>query len=89
MRIEHVAIWTKDIEVMKHFYTKYFNAESEKKYVNPNKNFSSYFLTFQEGTRLELMHKPEILHIKNTHITEYIGIIHIAISVGSQKKWTN
>jgi len=33
MRIEHIAIWVKDIELMKDFYCKYFNAKPNDKYM--------------------------------------------------------
>jgi len=85
MRIEHIAIWTNDLETMRSFYEKYFQASSGPKYVNPKKNFSSYFLTFQEGARLELMYKPEIFSAQGKQHAERIGIIHLAVSVGSEQ----
>jgi len=85
MNIEHIAIWVKDIERMRTFYEQYFNAKSGEKYLNSNKNFTSYFLSFEEGSRLELMHKPEIA-LGSNHENEYLGFIHMAISVGSKNK---
>ena len=55
MKIEHVAIYTKDLEALRAFYTKYFQATSNDLYVNPKKGFRSYFLSFSDGARLELM----------------------------------
>ena len=86
MRIEHLAIWVNDLEKMKSFYEKYFNAISGEKYHNPTKNFTSYFLSFEKGCRLELMQKPEIPDNQNDITLQYIGIIHFAISVGSKEK---
>lgn len=86
MKIEHLAIWTTDLEKMKAFYEKYFDAKAGEKYHNPKKNFTSYFLSFDSGCRLELMTKPEIPENLNDIIAEYIGIIHFAISVGSKEK---
>lgn len=86
MKIEHLAIWVKDLERMKTFYEKYFNSKAGEKYHNPNKNFTSYFLSFSEGCRLELMQKPEIPQNQNDLMDQYIGIIHFAISVGSKDK---
>lgn len=86
MRIEHVAIWTNNLEVMRSFYEKYFHAIPGKKYVNSNKNFSSYFLNFEEGARLELMHNPAIISTNHIHFSEHTGIIHFAVSVGSKQK---
>ncbi|WP_028562999.1 VOC family protein [Paenibacillus pinihumi] len=83
MRIEHVAIWTKDLEKMKSFYEKFFNGIANKKYVNEKKHFHSYFLTFKTGARLELMQKPELTELEPA---EYYGITHFAFSVGSEEK---
>ena len=60
MKIEHLAIWVQDLEKMRAFYENYFQAKAGEQYHNPTKNFTSYFLTFESGCRLELMHKPEI-----------------------------
>jgi len=84
MKINHLAIWVKDIEVMKSFYTKHFGAKPNDKYYNPTKKFSSFFLTFEEGCRLELMHKPSIPDGYGRE--EKTGITHFAISVGSKEK---
>jgi lactoylglutathione lyase len=54
MKIEHVALWAKNIDKLKSFYEKYFNAKSNSKYTNPRKQFSSYFLSFDSDTRLEI-----------------------------------
>jgi lactoylglutathione lyase len=86
MKIEHLAIWVKDLEGMKTFYEHYFDGKSGERYNNPKKNFNSYFIEFSEGCRLELMNKPEIPQNLNDSILEYIGIIHFAISVGSKEK---
>ncbi|MBT8220771.1 MAG: VOC family protein [Bacteroidia bacterium] len=86
MKIEHIAIYVKDLELMKSFYEKYFNGKAGELYHNPKKNFSSYFITFDGVCRLELMHKPEIPENSNNIESENIGIIHFAISVGSKEK---
>jgi lactoylglutathione lyase len=83
MKIEHLAIWVKDLEKMRRFYEKFFHAKSGERYHNPNKNFTSYFLSFDEGCRLELMHKPEIEAILEE---EGLGLAHFAISLGSKEK---
>lgn len=86
IRIEHLAIWSKDLEKLKDFYVQYFGASAGLKYSNPTKNFQSYFLSFGEGCRLELMHKPEIPSNQNDRERQYTGIIHFAISVGGEEK---
>ncbi len=88
MKIEHIAIWVSEIELMRSFYENYFNAKAGDKYINLKKNFTSYFLSFTEGTRLELMYKPEIKNNQNQG-TERLGFIHFALSVGSKEKVIN
>ena len=85
MRIEHVAIWTHQIEVLKTFYTQYFGARANHKYHNPSKGFSSYFLSFESGCRLELMEMPTIPESKDDLYDQFTGLIHIAIALGSEK----
>ena len=86
MKIEHVALWAKDIEILKSFYEKYFNAKSNNKYSNPGKMFSSYFLSFNSDTRLEIMQMPSIPDAKNNQTDQFLGYAHLAISVGSEDK---
>lgn len=86
MRIEHIAIWVKDIESMRDFYCKYFNATSNDKYINSVKGFSSYFLSFESGTRLEIMHSKDMNNLNLDNSKERFGLIHLAISVGSKEK---
>ena len=86
MKIEHLAIWVSNLEEMRAFYERYFHATANAKYRNDKKNFESYFLSFSEGARLELMHRPDIPANVNDLIKEYRGIIHFAVSVGSKEK---
>ena len=85
MRIEHIAIWASDIERMRAFYEKYFNMKCNKKYENPKKEFSSYFLSFGTGARIEIMQRKDIRKAKD--IKGLVnGLAHFAISVGSEEK---
>ena len=86
MRIDHIAIWVNDLEKMKTFYEEYFGAVTNKKYHNPKKNFTSYFLSFVHGVRLELMQKPEIPQNLNSTSDQFIGLNHFAVRVGSKEK---
>ncbi|WP_106497271.1 VOC family protein [Lentibacillus sp. Marseille-P4043] len=82
MKIEHVAIWVNDLEIMREFYQTYFNCKSNNKYHNAEKKFESYFLSFDSGTRLEIMRKFGIDKKKQE---DMIGWTHIAISLGSRE----
>lgn len=84
MKIEHIAMYFNDLEGAKKFFVKYFNAKSNELYHNKKTNFKSYFLSFDDGTRLEIMTKPELDDAKKT--LNRTGFIHIAFSVGSKEK---
>ena len=86
MRIEHIAIWTYNLEGLRNFYMHYFDASSSEEYLNHSKEFRSYFLTFDGDCRLELMEMPSIPKTKNDPIKQHSGIIHFAIQAGSISK---
>ncbi len=84
MKIDHIAIWADDIELLRKFYMRYFNMTCNDKYVNTRKNFSSYFLSFSEGgARLEIMNIPG----KDAPAGRgnLKGLAHFTISVGSKE----
>lgn len=84
MKIEHTALYVNDLEGAKDFLTKYLNAKSGELYRNPRTGFSSYFLSFDEGSRLEIMNKPNLFEDDNR--VSRMGYAHIAFSVGSREK---
>ena len=86
MNIDHVAIWTSNLERLRDYYIKYFGGKSNSKYLNKETHFESYFITFQSGTRLELMQKPGIPANLNDPIEQYQGIIHLSFVVESMEK---
>ena len=84
MRIEHLALWVRDLEGMRDFYLKYFDTTSGEKYVNPAKQFTAYFILFgQDKTRLELMTRPDITAIDGKRGFN-MGLAHFTISVGGK-----
>jgi len=85
MKIEHLALWTNQLDVLKAFYIKFFNARANEKYYNPRKEFSSYFLSFSDGARLELMQMPGIPASNNDIMRQNTGLIHFAVSTGSKE----
>jgi len=87
MKIEHIAIWTRQLEVLKDFYVKYLGGQAGPMYHNEKKDFKSYFLSFGSGARLEIMSKPGIpLNQNDTKAAQHTGIIHIAFEVSSIKE---
>lgn len=86
MHIEHIAIWTTQLEELKDFYVTYFEGKANEKYTNPFKHFSSYFISFDSGARLELMYKPSVPPTLYKTGQEFTGITHLAFSVGSREE---
>ena len=83
MRIDHLAMYVCDLEGAQAFFMKYFDATSNEGYTNPNTNFRSYFLTFGDGARLELMRRHTMTD--SPKHPDRTGFNHIAISVGSKE----
>jgi len=83
-RIEHIALWTEDIERLARFYAQYFGAIIGSKYTNPSKGFESRFLTFQSGSRLELMKTSTLQPLKNEPGSQRMGLTHLALALGSE-----
>ncbi len=86
MHIEHIAIWANQLEILKDFYVKYFNAKANNRYHNPNKAFYSYFLSFETGSRLELMQKPNIPAKSEFDMQEWLGFTHLAFRVSNEQQ---
>ena len=84
MRIEHIALYVNDLEAARNFFMKYLGATSNDGYYNPKTNFRSYFLSFDNGARLEIMNKPEMSDLPKD--CARTGYTHIAFSVGSKEK---
>jgi len=82
MHIEHIAMYVNDLEKTREFFETYFKATSNALYHNSKTGFQSYFLSFDQGPRLEIMKKP-IMEDDEKTLTR-TGYIHIAFSVGSQ-----
>ena len=84
MRIEHIALYVNDLEGTRRFFVKYFGATSNDGYHNPQADFRSHFLSFDNGARLEIMNKPNMSDLSKE--INRTGYAHIAFSVGSKEK---
>jgi lactoylglutathione lyase len=82
MRIEHIAMYVNDLDAARDFFIRYFNAKSNEGYHNKTTNFRSYFLSFDNGSRLEIMNKPTMED--NEKVLARTGYAHIAFSLGSK-----
>jgi lactoylglutathione lyase len=82
MTLDHVAIWTSRLEKLKDFYVKYFGGTANEKYTNVETGFQSYFVTFDSGSRLEIMQKQGIPeNLNDTVVKQHLGIIHLSFAV--------
>lgn len=81
MKIEHIALYVSDLEGARDFFVKYFSATSNDGYHNQKTDFRSYFLTFGDGSRLEIMTKPDLTD--SGDLLNRFGYAHIAFSTGS------
>jgi lactoylglutathione lyase len=83
MQIDHIAIWTDNLENEKNFYLKYFECSANEKYFNPQNHFFSYFIAFEGGPRIELMNRTDL---RKKRGGETLGISHFALDLGSREK---
>ena len=81
MKIEHIPLYVNDLEKARDFFVTYFDAVSNDGYHNPRTDFLSYFRTFGDGSRLEIMTKPDLTD--SGDFLNRFGSAHIAFSVGS------
>ena len=84
MRIEHIALWTQDLERFKRFYVDYFGAVAGSGYVNPAKGFASCFLSFGDGARIEAMTTTTLNPVAIEPGAQRMGLTHFALSLGSE-----
>ena len=82
MYIEHIAMYVADLEKAKEFFVRYFNAVSNECYHNKATDFRSYFLSFNDGARLEIMNKPQLKN--NEKALNSTGYSHIAFNLGNK-----
>ncbi|MBQ9058627.1 MAG: VOC family protein [Atopobiaceae bacterium] len=83
MLIEHVAIYVENLEAARDFFVDYLGANSNEGYHNPTTNFRSYFLSFDDGARLEIMTRPGLIELEKHPMRT--GYAHLAFSLGSKE----
>jgi lactoylglutathione lyase len=80
-RLEHVALWVRDVDRVAAFYARYFDARVGERYENPRKGFQSRFLAFDSGARLEVMARTDVV---SRGAGEGLGFAHVAIAIGDE-----
>lgn len=83
MKIEHIALYVTDLEGARQFFETYFAAQANQKYHNPKTGLQTYFLSFEDGARLEIMARPEA--VNKSEELYHLGFTHIAFSLGSEE----
>ena len=84
MKIDHIAIYVCDLEGARDFFMQYFGAKSNEGYHNKRTDFRSFFLSFDDDTRLELMTRPQLADMEK--VRERTGYAHLSFSVGGKKR---
>lgn len=84
MKVEHIAMYVNDLENARKFFVEFFGGTSDDGYHNAKTGFRSYFISFEDGARLEIMNRPELTDCSKPEFTA--GYAHIAFSVGSREK---
>ena len=83
MRIDHIALYVNDLEGARDFFIKYFGGKPNELYHNPRTGLRTYILSFEDGAKLELMNRPNMVDAEKS---EYrTGYIHLSFSVGSRE----
>ena len=90
MKIDHIGIYTTKLEELKNYYTRYFNGVSNNLYINEKKGFRSYFITFNSGTRIELMTIPTLRGKEHAFEDQLnSGFVHLAFELKSMEEVDN
>lgn len=86
MTLDHIAIWTENLENLKDYYFQFFSGEANSLYTNKMNGFRSYFISFKGGARLELMQMSTIPpNLNDTKNKQHLGIIHLAFGVDTKE----
>ena len=84
MKIEHIAMYVNNLEEVRDFFVKSLGGTSNTGYHNASTDFRSFFVSFDDGARIEIMNKPQMDDLEKT--LNRSGYVHLAFSVGSKEK---
>lgn len=83
-RIEHIALWTDDIDRCLQFYARWFGASPGMRYRNGAKGFESCFLGLAGGARIEVMRTTTLAPLRIEAGAQRMGLTHVALEVGDE-----
>ena len=84
IRIDHAALFCRDLDGMRQFFLNHFEAQSNELYHNTKTGLRTYILSFPDGdARLEIMSRPDTVEIDP--YGRNIGFIHLSFAVGSKE----
>ena len=84
MKIEHIALYVRDLEKARDFFVRFLGGEANAGYHNKATGFRSYFIRFGDGARLEIMHRPGLEDPEKS--LNRTGYAHVAFSVGGRER---
>ena len=84
IKIEHIAMWVRDLHTFCPFYERNFGASVGPLYENQTKGFRSRFLSFSSGARIEAMSTTTLSPVLLPDGAQRMGLTHLAISLGSE-----
>ena len=84
MKIEHIALYVNHLEAARTFFVNYLGGRSNDGYHNKTTGFRSFFISFDDGARLEIMSKPGMVDAEKA--IDRTGYAHVAFSVGSRER---
>ncbi|MGI6110407.1 MAG: VOC family protein [Eubacteriaceae bacterium] len=84
MRIDHISMFATRPEEVKAFYVKYFGATPSKEFIDTESGLPSYYLTFDDGSRVEILNRPEITRMAKNHID--LGYIRVSYMLDSREE---
>ncbi|MGL5269956.1 MAG: VOC family protein [Selenomonadaceae bacterium] len=84
MKLDHLAMYVEDLEGAKEFFIRFFAAETNEEYYNPQTGLRTYFLSFSGGSRLEIMTRPGLFPGGQEQF--FTGYTHLAFSAGSRDR---
>ena len=83
MQIDHIALYTRDLERLCEFYTKYFDGTAGKLYQNRETGTQACFCVLADGARLEIVTRPQFEDAEHSRL--WTGWAHTSFKAGTRE----